>query len=234
VTDLHKDVTRFGWTLPDGRPDPNAASVYAPMLDTKASLRPETYAPVQADDATSVIEEASQDTPKKETGAGEKKTATNKDKVSAAAQAHQPAPIIYDTQEYRDYLAKKTTYEQLEAESNQLIKEYTAKIQATSYLRLSAASSAKQELQELKEAFEDSDTSVTSLEGQPSPLEDAQALFAWIDEIDAERDEYDKLILALWKKQSAKLARAKLLADRAALKAQKKQAQLEKQASQAK
>ena len=241
VTGLHKDVTRFGWTLPDGRPDPNAASVYAPMLDTKASLHPETSAPVQTGDTEAVIEEAATDMPPKAAGEvkktadeAKKEVTTDKAKASAAALPQKAAPIIYDTPEHRDYLAKKATYEQVEEETNQLIKEYTPKSQAAPYLRLSATSSANQELQELKEAFEDSDTSVTSLEGQPSPLEDAQAFFAWIDEADAERDEYDKFIAELWKKQSAKLARAKLLADRAALKAQKKQAQLEKEASQAK
>jgi hypothetical protein len=171
---------------------------------------------------------------KKTADEAQKGAATDKAKASAAVLPQKAAPIIYDTPEYRDHLAKKATFEQVEEETNQLIKEYTPKSQAAPYLRLSAVSSANQELQELKEAFEDSDTSVTSLEGQPSPLEDAQALFAWIDEADAERDEYDQLIAELWKKQSAKLARAKLLADRAALKAQKKQARLEKQASQTK
>ena len=49
-------------------------------------------------------------------------------------------------------------------------------------------------------------------------------LFDWIDAADTERDALEKQLWQLWRKQSAKLARAKHLADRAAAKWQKAQA----------
>ena len=64
------------------------------------------------------------------------------------------------------------------------------------------------------------------------PLQDAEGLFAWIDAANAERNEIDQRLGKLWQKQNAKLARAKLLADRAAAKARKAQSKIERQAKQ--
>jgi hypothetical protein len=223
VTGLAKDYTRFGWILPDGRPDPNAFPYYAPLLDTEAALVLSTNPQREATEAAeekAVIEEAARD--------------SSKTSLKAAGQdtKKQPAPVIYDTKEYRDFLAKQAEYEKVSAETKEFIATYTPNGHTARYLRLCTSEKNNLELQNLKKAFAENETIVSSLDEKIEPLQDAEELFAWIDAANAERNETDQQIWKLWQKQSAKLARAKLLADRAAAKAKKAQAKLERQASQ--
>lgn len=234
VPGLEKDFSRFGWTLPDGRPDPNTFSCYAPLLDTKASLTlTDTPAPKAAEiSEEDIIEAAAEDTQENSLPDKDKNSVPAQTKASAGDSQKPSVTIIYDTPEYQDYLARQAEYEQIGTETQELIRKYSPKSQAAPYLRLCASSEAPhaQELQNLQEAFEESGTKVTSLDQAASPLQDAEELFAWIDAANIEQNTTDEQLAKLWQKQRAKLARAKLLAERAALKAQKKQAMLEEQA----
>ena len=247
VTGLAKDYARFGWTLPDGRPDPNAFNNYAPLLDTEASLDPKATPHQESTEAVeekAVIEEAAHDSSKASLkAAGEDtKAATGKvsgkdtkaanDKVSNQDTKKQPVPVIYDTKEYRDFLARQAEYEKVAAEAKEFIETYTPNGHTSRYLRLCAPKTNDPELQSLEEAFAASDTVVTGLDESIEPLQDAEGLFAWIDAANAERNEIDQRLGKLWQKQNAKLARAKLLADRAAAKARKAQSKIERQAKQ--
>lgn len=235
VTGLAKDYTRFGWILPDGRPDPNAFPYYAPLLDTEAALVLSTNPQREATEAAeekAVIEEAAKDSSKTSLKAASRDTKAATDKVSGKTTQKQPAPIIYDTKEYRDFLARQAEYEKVSAETKEFLETYTPNGHTARYLRLCAPEANDPELQNLKKAFAEGDTIVTSLDENIEPLQDAEGLFAWIDAANAERNEIDQRLWKLWQKQSAKLARAKLLADRAAAKAKKAQAKIERQASQ--
>ncbi|MBQ7498724.1 MAG: hypothetical protein IJU00_12990 [Selenomonas sp.] len=227
VTGLAKDYARFGWTLPDGRPDPNSAARYAPLLDTEASLSP-SVTPEQKETAAieekAVIEEASENHPAATSpGTGKRPSAAN-DKVSLSGTNRQPVSSSHDTKEYQDYLDKQAEYERIDAETQELIKMYSPKGHAAHYLRLCTAKADPPEFQDLKTAFERNDTAVTSFNEKKDPLQDAEELFDWIDAADTERDALEKQLWQLWRRQSAKLARAKHLADRAAAKWQKAQA----------
>ena len=224
---LTNNAARFGWTLPDGRPDPNAANRYTPLLDPQKALEPqEELLPIpqgSADSPEALADEAGKDLIPEETPSSEEKTA--EDEASP-----EPAKIIYDTREYRDYLQKKATYEEVLEETEQVREEYKTEGATAPYLRICTDSAAA--LQNLKSALEEHHTDVT-LQAELSPQEDIKALFTWIDEADASQDIVDEDVAKILKKQEEKLARAKLLADRAQVRAQKRQAKLERHAQHA-
>lgn len=221
---LTSNAARFGWTLPDGRPDPNAASRYTPLLDPQKALEPqEELFPVPQDNVDSpeaLADEAGKDLIPENAPASEEEAA--KDESSPA-----PAKIIYDTKEYRDYLQKKATYEEVLEETKQVREEYKTEGATAPYLRVCTKDADA--LQNLKSTLEEHHTDVT-LQAEFSPLDDLKALFTWIDEADASQDIVDEDVAKILKKQEEKLARAKLLADRAQVRAQKRQAKLERHA----
>ena len=227
VTGLARDYSRFGWTLPDGRPDPNTATRYAPLLDTEAALasaRSPYQEETEAAEEKSVIEAAAEnhpDTSPQDTG---KRPYSATEAASPSDTKRQSDYKTSDTKEYQDYLAKQAEYERVNAETQELIRLYSPNGHAAPYLRICASNASASAFQDLKSAFETNDTTVTSLDEKRAPLQDAEELFDWIDAADTERDELEKQLWQLWRKQSAKLTRAKLLADRAAAKWQKAQA----------
>lgn len=234
---LAEDVSRFGWILPDGRPDPYAVSRYVPLIDLDTTLGrsltspktdtvfldylpPEDSAEYVAETMDGTIEEA----------AADKSSRISKGDDTSEAKAGKPAnhsdKVIYDTKAYRDYLVKKAAYEKAKKDYEAFVKEHEPASQNANYLRLSSDS----ENENLKDEFEKTGTTVTVLTPSSSLTQDINELFNWIDEADIQQDAIDEELAKLRKKEQEKLARAKLLYDRASASARKQQAKIERQA----
>ena len=262
---LAKDATRFGWILPDGRPDPYAVSRYVPLIDLDAALDRSLNSPhtdtallemlLPPEETTEevtktmdgTIEKAAEDssalTAEKDSTAKEKDSfTTDKDssaeekdslttekdstaKEKTAEPVKKPLKIIYDTKEYRDSLAKKAIYEEAKEAYETFVSEHAPLTQNANYLRLYSSSENN-----LGESFEKTGTCVAVLSQPVSLPQDLHDLFSWIDEADLLQDELDEELAKQLKKEREKLARAKLLYDRANVRARKKQAKLERQA----
>ena len=105
------------------------------------------------------------------------------------------------------------------------VSEHAPLTQNANYLRLYSSSENN-----LGESFEKTGTCVAVLSQPVSLPQDLHDLFSWIDEADLLQDELDEELAKQLKKEREKLARAKLLYDRANVRARKKQAKLERQA----
>lgn len=276
---LAKDATRFGWILPDGRPDPYAVSRYVPLIDLDAALDRSLNSPhtdtallemllppeetteevtktmdgtiekaaedssaltaekdstakekdsLTTDKDSSAEEKDSLTTEKDSTGMEKGSFTTEKDstaKEKTAEPVKKPLKIIYDTKEYRDSLAKKAIYEETKEAYETFVSEHAPLTQNANYLRLYSSSENN-----LGESFEKTGTCVAILSQPVSLPQDLHDLFSWIDEADLLQDELDEELAKQLKKEREKLARAKLLYDRANVRARKKQAKLERQA----
>ncbi len=276
---LAKDATRFGWILPDGRPDPYAVSRYVPLIDLDAALDRSLNSPhtdtallemllppeetteevtktmdgtiekaaenssaltaekdstakekdsLTTDKDSSAEEKDSLTTEKDSTGREKGSFTTEKDstaKEKTAEPVKKPLKIIYDTKEYRDSLAKKAIYEEAKEAYETFVSEHAPLTQNANYLRLYSSSENN-----LGESFEKTGTCVAVLSQPVSLPQDLHDLFSWIDEADLLQDELDEELAKQLKKEREKLARAKLLYDRANVRARKKQAKLERQA----
>lgn len=239
--DTVQDASAYNWLLPDGRPDPYAVSRYMPLVNLKDTLERSATSP-NIDSAIARIVTSDDSILKTMDGTiavsdnnASPKNAKAKEKISETPTTVSKAPkIIYDTKEYRDFLARETAYKEAGNEYRQLLLDNLPPSQNAEYLRMCISSennAAADSSSDLKTAFEETGTTVETQYSAISPGQDIKTLFAWIDATDAQQDVIDQKLDKLKKKQEEKLARARFLMERASAKAQKKQASIERQAA---